>query len=134
MSGLRSWMLAHRWRAAALLAAALLLRLLVPVGFMPDLSDGRIQVVICTGVGPMKMAMEMPASTSGETDDDHQSKGGMSCPFAGLSAPTLAGSDLLPVVLASALGMMLALGELSCAGVVVWRRLRPPLRGPPYLA
>lgn len=134
MSGLRSWTLAHRWWAAALLAAALLLRLLVPVGFMPDLSNGRIQVAICTGVGPMKMAMEMPASTSGKSDDDHQSKRGMSCPFSGLSAPTLAGSDILPVVLAIALGLLLVLGELSCAGVMVWQRLRPPLRGPPYLA
>lgn len=134
MSGMRSWTLAHRWRAAALLAATLLLRLLVPVGFMPDFAGGRMQVAICTGAGPMKMAMAMPASTSGRSDGDHRSERRMSCPFAGLSAPTLAGGDPPSVVLAIARWSTVVLGELSCVRVTVWQRLRPPLRGPPDLA
>ncbi|MEV9561888.1 DUF2946 family protein, partial [Klebsiella pneumoniae] len=51
----------HRVLAAWLLAFALLLKVVVPSGYMLDTSQGTIRIAICSGMGPMKtMAMAMP--------------------------------------------------------------------------
>lgn len=42
-------------------AAALVLKLLVPTGYMIDNSHGRITITVCSGTGPATMTMEMPS-------------------------------------------------------------------------
>ena len=134
----------HPRFAALILAAALMLRLLVPAGFMPDVSSGRIAISICTGYGPAPMTpMTMPGhamAMAGQAMADHDSHGSgsdkhrkadMPCGFGGLSAPGLAGAD--PIQLAVALAFVFATVPFAKAILGTRRpvRLRPPLRGPP---
>lgn len=115
--------------SAAILAAALFLRLLIPTGFMPDVSGGSIQITICTGYGPMKMTMDGADRRGG--DLGHDAKARMACPFIGLSAPTLAGADALYLIVAAIFAAALSLLTAPPPTARAFRRLRPPLRGPP---
>lgn len=123
--------LRHRPALAALLiAAALALRVLVPAGFMPVLDQGRIIVSICSGSGPMTMAIAMPGM-AGHDDAAPDALAGKACAFADLALPALGGAD--PVLLAAAIAFVLALGLARVAPppATAPLRLRPPLRGPP---
>lgn len=93
----------------SLMLLALLVRSVVPVGFMPAQShDGKVEIVICTGSGLSTMLMDVdkvPAMTSaGHAHGDHHSddKGGdpashHSCPYASVLAQGLPG--MVPVAL-----------------------------------
>jgi hypothetical protein len=106
-----------RWWAALLLPA-LVLRSLIPLGFMPMFGPGLgVQFVLCEGYAPvpgttssmsMAMAMDMPTDGSDharQTDaplvdggaPDHQDHG--TCPYG--TAPALGGLPALAVALVS---------------------------------
>lgn len=120
----------RRWLAAWLIVAALLMKVLVPAGYMLDVSGGSVTVELCSGYGPMPMTMAMPG-TAHHGDKHDGGKAEQPCAFAGLTAPALAGAD--PMLLALAIAFIIA----AVFRVVVWsqparsRHLRPPLRGPP---
>lgn len=115
---------------ARLLVATVVLRALVPVGFMPDLSrlaSGTIQLVICTGTGSKLVTLDengkpVPAKSSAHADQ--------ACPFAGsvLTALPQHGGLALSHPQAPAAA---DLGDL--ATVLPPARAGPPLgsRGPP---
>lgn len=130
MQSLRTLIRAHRRAAALLVAAALVLRILLPVGFMPLVEDGRIVVRICNAAGPAQVSIEIPGL-------EHKSKAPQAqtgCAFADLSLPWLAGAD--PIQLAALALFILVLG-LAPSSILPPRaaaRLRPPLRGPPLPA
>ncbi len=118
----------HRFAAALLIAAALLVRLIVPTGYMLDASHGAITVELCSGTGPMRMAM--PGMTHPDDGKGH-GKAGSPCAFAGLAAPALGGAD--PILLAVAIAFIMATAFDGGVAAPPLRRLflRPPLRGPP---
>lgn len=130
MTALRRHFLRHRAFAGWIVAAALLMKLLVPAGYMPTVSGNSVIIQICSGYGPMTMAMPMPGKQD-HGEDHQQSKAEMPCAFSGLSAPTLAAAD--PVLLALAILFVMVVGArfivpLPAASPA---HLRPPLRGPP---
>lgn len=130
MRSIRAVVHANRKLAALLLAAALLLRILVPAGFMPLIDHGRMIVGVCNGMGVSKMVIEIPGLEHKSQGNDAQK----SCAFSDLSLPSLAGAD--PLVIAALIVFILALGltfavQQPPVGAV---RLRPPLRGPPELS
>ena len=106
------------------------MRLIVPAGYMLDVSHGSIMVELCSGAGPMRMAMAMPGMGHQDGGREH-GKTEQPCAFAGLAAPALGGAD--PILLAVAILFIMAVGR--CAAPTLSRprapRLRPPLRGPP---
>src|SRR3546814_17537543 len=57
---IRSFLARHRWLAIWLAGAALMLKVLVPAGFMPTVSSGTILVQLCSGQGPQTVMMELP--------------------------------------------------------------------------
>lgn len=122
-------LLDNRALCGALLALALAMKLLVPGGFMPAVSGGTIVIRLCSGTGPMAMAM--PGLADDERGEGHPGKAEQPCAFGGLAAPALGAID--PVLLAVAIAFILALAlhpvAPRIAGLAV--RLRPPLRGPP---
>jgi len=129
--------LVSRNAAAALLLAivALFMKAAVPAGFMPDVTGGSIQLVLCSGYGPetaMPMAMPMPTPGGG---DHHDSSGpdhkGAPCGFFGHAAGSMFMAD--PIILAIAIAFILATVFRQPARIVaaVPPFLRPPLRGPP---
>jgi hypothetical protein len=122
-------LLAQRHLAVLICAAALVLKLMVPTGYMIASSHGSITITICSGSGPATMTMEMPGM------DHSKPEGGKidaPCAFAGLSAPAVDAID--PLLLAGLIAFVMALG-LAVALLPAPSdpvRLRPPLRAPPF--
>lgn len=132
MTSLRHYFLQRRSLALWLVGLALLMRIAVPAGYMPMFSGHSITVELCSGYGPMKMAMSGMASHDGKKSE--QGKSEMPCGFSGLSTQALAGAD--PMLLALAIAFIIATVFLSVPPVQVAlpTYLRPPLRGPPTAA
>ncbi|GAA0659908.1 hypothetical protein FHT00_003541 [Sphingomonas insulae] len=127
-------LLAQRHLAVLICSATLLLKLLVPTGYMIDNDHGRMTITICSGTVPRTMTMEMPGM-HGDMPDHGKSKdhgkAEMPCAFSGLSAAMLGSID--PVQLAALIVFILALGLIATIPPAPSRPayLRPPLRGPP---
>ncbi|AOH86800.1 hypothetical protein AWL63_14155 [Sphingomonas panacis] len=127
--------------ATWLLTLALLLKVIVPSGYMLDTSGGAIGLVLCSGMAPTPAApahvMTMPGMTHHATDDTrHGSKkdgqtAEQPCAFSGLNAASLAATD--PILLALAIAFVIAtvFRQVSQKPVRARAYLRPPLRGPP---
>ncbi len=142
VTALRHRLLHHRWLTLGLIVLTLLVRFAVPVGYMPVFAGNTVTIALCSGSGPMTMAMTgvaaMTGPARGDSASDHDpgghGKAEMPCGFAGLSAPFVAGAD--PVVLALAVAFIVATVFRAVAprARVVPANLRPPLRGPPATA
>lgn len=119
----------HRLLAGWLVGAALLLKLLVPSGFMPVVSGASFTMILCTSYGTQQVVMTSPGHESG--DGQHAAKAEMPCAFAGLGTPSLAAGDA--ITLAVAIALVFAAVAFAAADQHVGRvaNLRPPLRGPP---
>jgi hypothetical protein len=127
---LRHVLLRHRTLAAWVLSLALLMKLLVPAGYMVGGSAGAITIELCSGYGPMKMTMTLPGTEQHQDKDEHQGKE-MPCAFSGLATPSLAAVDplLLALVIAFIVATIFRVATSSAVGAPA--HLRPPLRGPP---
>ena len=130
MLHLRRLAMSNRCWAATLFGLALLLKALMPAGYMTVSSGKSITVEICSGTGPASFTLHIPA--------DGDSKGGKGstsaeqpCAFAGLGAQALAAVD--PVILAAALAFafIVALRFVDLRLPRHRAHIRPPLRGPP---
>lgn len=120
----------HPGLVALVFAAALALRVLVPAGFMPTVADGRVTLMLCSGVQPAQPMAAMPGMAHHNSDHG----GGMvgsPCAYADLAVPALGAAD--PVLLAVALAFVMALAIRRAIPLAPreFARLRPPLRGPP---
>ncbi len=130
-------LLAQRHFALLICAATLLLKLIVPTGYMMASDHGRLTITICSGsASPATMTAmaEMPSMHGDIADhgqsEDH-SKAEMPCAFSGLSAAALAAVD--PIQLAALLAFVMSVGLYGLATLPPSRRaqLKPPSRGPP---
>lgn len=126
-------LLAQRHWAVLLCVAALLLKLLVPAGYMLSTAHGRVAMTICTGfveAGPPSDMPGMNGSMPAHGPKDH-GKAEMPCPFASLAAAPLPAVD--PVLLVALIAFIMAVGLRQATMPVPpgHRHLRPPLRGPP---
>ena len=132
MTAFRHHLRHHPHLAVWLIAAALLMKMLVPTGYMASASAGTIIIELCTGFGPRTMTVAMPgmAHHDDAPKGDH-GRGEMPCAFAGLSAPSLATAD--PILLAIAIAFVIAAAfrVVATGAVTAPPFLRPPLRGPP---
>lgn len=127
----------------ALLACALLLRVLVPAGWMPVAHDGVLRLEPCPAWKPPARAQAVrhaPAHTPhgaiGEAGDDSSHGGGSSdqpCAFAGLSSP-LAQADIASAIASVPARALLPIPHLL---VGIGRGLAappPPSTGPPLFS
>ena len=133
-------LLAQRHLAVLICAAALLLKLLVPTGYMIDSSHGHLTVTICSGTTARTMTMAMPGM-HGDMADDGETEGHgetgdhgereMPCAFSGLSAAMTGAID--PIQLSALIAFVLSVGLTATLLPAPSRprHLRPPLRGPP---
>lgn len=135
MNLLRPLIRSHRKLALCLLAVTLLVKALIPAGYMVGGNFKMLTVSICAdstgGVITKQMAVPIkhgPGDASGESTKDAGT-----CAFTALSSGSLAGADV--ELLAAALAFILALGFAAQTAphraAISW--LRPPLRGPPSL-
>jgi len=127
-------LLAQRHLAVLVCAATLLLKLLVPTGYMIESASGHIAITICSGFSPATTMMDMP-EMQGEMPDHGKStdhgRAEMPCAFSGLSAAMTGAID--PIQLAALIVFILALGLITriLPAPSQSAYLRPPLRGPP---
>lgn len=128
-------LLVQRHLAVLLCVATLLLKLLVPTGYMIDNTSGHLAITICSGFGPATtMMMDMPGMHGDMPDHDQpkdHGKAEMPCAFSGLSAAMTGAVD--PIQLAALIVFILALGLVAriLPAPSQSAYLRPPLRGPP---
>ena len=117
-----------------LCVATLLLKVLVPTGFMIDSDHGRLAITVCPGAEPSSVTMGMPGM-QGDMPDHGKSKDHgkpeMPCAFSGLSAAALGAIDLIQ--LAALIAFVMAIGMVGVLLPLPLRAayLRPHLRGPP---
>lgn len=119
-------------------AATLLLKIVVPAGYMIDAGHGRIAITICAGTMPAPamavMTTTMPGMHGAMPDHgksrDH-GKPELPCAFAGLSAAALGAID--PVLLAVLIAFVMAIGTGAIVPPVpaAPAHLRPPSHAPP---
>lgn len=130
MGAIRHHIFGNVAAAWLLLALTLAMKLVVPVGFMPHVVDGGIDLIVCNGMAEPAPMAAMPHMT-GHHHDHAPSKPDAPCPFAGLTAPTLGGADVAilatPIAAILAAGLMLRVTKPRARPAY----LRPPLRGPP---
>lgn len=131
MGHFRDMMLqSHRGWALSILAAALLLRLIVPAGWMPGTAaDGSMQIELCTGQGVVKAWV----GHDGQIKDNVPSQSSIDqpCAFAGLS---MAIAHIEPVVVMPAMLASVVPGILLSRSISIGRGLAappPPATGPP---
>lgn len=134
MTALRRLLFTHRLLCGWLIATALLMKLLLPAGFMPVTSGHTLVLGFCSGYGPATLAVTIPASDDRTSPDEHRQKGEMPCAFAGLSMPGLAAVDPLLLLLAIAFLLERAIRTAAAIPAIARVYLRPPLRGPPRFA
>nr|WP_315382831.1 hypothetical protein [uncultured Sphingomonas sp.] len=140
VSVLRRLLLEHRLLCGCLIAAALLMKAVLPAGFMPMQSGGTIVLGFCSGYGPMPMATPTPMSMSlsmkehRSSPDEHQPKTEMPCAFGGLAMPGIAAVDPTLLALAIAFVVERAIRTATVLPTIARVYLRPPLRGPPLAA
>ena len=123
MSGLR----ASPRLLVALAALALLVRLLVPAGFMPQVAHGQVAIVACPG-----MAM---ASTAHHHGHDTPAHDGFErpCAFAAVAAPATLLAIVLLLVLPLARIASRVIPSPAAPPFSIALRWRPPLRAPPTI-
>ena len=148
-------LLAQRHLAILVCVASLLLKLLVPTGYMIDGDHGHMAIVLCSGTTPARVAMDTSAAMNasdmhgpamhgqamhgqgmhGDMADHDRSKDhskvDMPCAFAGLSSAMLAPID--PIQIAGLIAYVMAIGLVGILlhAPVHPAYLRPPLRAPP---
>jgi hypothetical protein len=127
---LRQRLFDRRLLAAGLLAFALLIKLIVPTGYMLSAERGSLSVELCSGYAPA------PAHAMAHHHQPKPQKAvvEMPCAFSALSAPALSSAD--PVLLAAAIPFISTPALPAPAGLSrsLPDYLRPPSRGPPLPA
>jgi hypothetical protein len=132
MSRLRAFVRRNPALAALIVALALVLRAVVPGGFMPSSDHRQIVVAICTGSGPATAVIAVPLADSTDTGD--HVKGDKPCAFGTLSLTSLAAADAVLLALALLFALALSLRPMVPARALSAPFLRPHLRGPPALS
>jgi hypothetical protein len=133
---LRRLLLRRCWLAALIVAAALLMRVLVPAGYMATHTAGGFGIELCGGIAPASPAMAMPGmhhEDGGAAHDrsDEHAQPAMPCAFTALAAPSLAAADPLILAIAPACVFAVAFRPKPRPTAALSLFLRPPLRAPP---
>lgn len=127
-------LLAQRHLAVLLCVATLLLKLLVPTGYMIGGAHGQVTIELCSGIAPQPVAMVAPAmhgSMPGHGTPRDHGKAQSPCAFAGISAASLGAVDTVQLAALIAFVMAAALAPVVLPAIVRRSFLWPPLRGPP---
>ena len=119
-----------------ILALALLVRAVIPAGYMVAPSSLKLTVQVCAdgASDQTSVQIEVPLSKGGQRDkSDHGQKSGQ-CAFSALSMASMVGDHrpLLIVALATIVATIITNSVSHLQRQT--RQLRPPLRGPPLFA
>jgi len=137
MTSLRALTRRHTRLTLVLLALAMLVKALIPAGYMIAPAGERfLTVTICADASGTTKQMRIAIPDKDDTGGDHSDAADTDqvCAFAGLGHVALGGAD--PILLAAALAFILLVGlaPLRSPPARDIAFLRPPLRGPPSLS
>jgi hypothetical protein len=135
MFALRLLLRTHYRLAMMLVALALLVKAIVPAGYMVGQSSKTFTVTICAdGSGEMQSRAIIVPMKPGSNGSHEAARSGKACAYSATSMAALSGADA--PLLAIALLFILALGFAPLKPLQLHQihHLRPPLRGPPALA
>ena len=131
---MRTFFRQHPLLAVWLVALALLVKAVVPSGFMASVSAEGIVVQLCTADGMQTVLLTADGQI--KSPDSSQPDRGQDAPcvFTGHGAPLLSGAD--PVLLAVAIAFIMLLGLQPVKTLRLQQPffLRPPAIGPPLNA
>ncbi|QGN54319.1 DUF2946 family protein [Novosphingobium sp. Gsoil 351] len=137
MKALRRTLHGHARLTAALIALALILRAIVPAGYMVSADALTLTIEICADTSGQHLTRQIvvPRNDAPDQPKHDSAKGTAGCPFASLWAAGL-DSTTPPALAVLALACILILGLAPRRPPVARRQpfLRPPLRAPPVLA
>jgi len=133
MHSLRASILGKRHLALLLIALALLMKAVLPAGYMVSSASKILTITICSdGTGSAtKAQIEIPAK--GTPEGDHGKLDGH-CPYSSLSMAAMGGAPALLLALTFAFTLLLGLPPARHLPFLRATHLRPPLRGPPATA
>ena len=134
MFGLRTRALARGRLVLALLALVLVVKAVVPGGYMLSFGGERfLTVTICADASgvPKQMQIAIPAKKNGESGHLESSAKAQHCAFASSGHAMLSGADPLLLIAALAFILLTGLAPLPALPVRDAPFLRPQLRGPP---
>lgn len=135
MTRIRTFIARHRGLALWLAAVALLMKVMVPAGYMPSIGGGSVTITLCTGEGVKAVAVALPGAPAERSDGAKKQQQGTSpCAFTSLWSPASGAIDA--ALLAIAIAFIMAFGVRPVVQRIVATPafLRPPLRGPPIAA
>lgn len=127
-------LLAQRHLALLLCIATLLLKLLVPTGYMLGSQHGRVGMELCTGLSKTAGAMAGPGmhgAMPGHGKSYDHGKTEQPCAFSGLTGAALDTAGTIWLTVPIAFVLIVVLGRAARSPVIRPAGLRPPLRGPP---
>lgn len=141
MASLRSYLHAYRNLALMLVALALVMKALVPAGYMFAFINETLVAEVCVDFSSERFLKQTAISHAeaishdkADEDQNARAKGGKACPYATLVMAAVSSAQAVFIVLA--LLFILALGFAPVATVIIPRSafLSPPLRGPPAIS
>lgn len=128
VTAFRRLLKSHFAIAAIIVTMALIVRIVVPAGFMPMMDGGSFTITLCDGIGPAVMDMAMPGMKH-HGDDAHRMQG--RCAYSDLAVPAIAGADPIQIAAAIAFILLAAFFAVPAFDLRRARHVRPPQRGPP---
>ena len=122
----------HAMIAMAIMVLVLAVRAFIPTGYMTSVSPTGLTVELCSGVSGKTVTIALPGQSGHQ--DHGKDQADKPCAFASLSQAAASAID--PILLASATAFVIALGLRLEHSPPQARsaHLRPPLRGPPFVA
>lgn len=133
MQILRTFLGENRRLALALIFCALLIKALVPQGYMIGSTSKTLTIQICadgTGVAVSKQ-IEIPMESGSHDPNSGHGKADGSCSFTSLAMAGLTDADAQLLAVALAFILLLGFAPTALALTSNNHHLRPPLRGPP---
>ncbi|WP_430446724.1 DUF2946 family protein [Sphingorhabdus contaminans] len=133
---LRTLIRDHRRLALLLIACALLVKALVPQGYMIGPSTKTLTAQLCTdGSGAMiSKQIEIPMERGSHDQDQSHGKTDGTCSFSSLAMAGLGTADAALLAVALAYILLLGFAPATLPFTANHNYLRPPLRGPPAAA
>lgn len=131
MAGLSTLIRKHRFLALWLIAAALVMKAVMPAGYMLGRQDKVLTVLICADASGAHLSKAITIPGAGKADGSAKSTD--SCPFASLASASLGADEAPFVALAIAFMLLLGFAPVRIPRLAGNTFLRPPLRGPPAL-
>lgn len=134
MGELRAFLIEHRRLAAIVVAFALLMKALLPAGYMVGQAQGQkvLTILVCADASGDHLSRQVSLPASGKKDGNPPSHD--VCPFAGHAFPALGGADPIQIALAIVFALALGFAPVPLPRLARARHVLPPPCGPPAIA